>query len=153
MLIYIYISAVVAKAPRKNIAAGRSSVLSPSSGSGKKKSGGSGHSLKLWPVPKGQKGLQSFLNGNATSGSSEGAGSSSGEGPGCSNAGPSSSESEQWDRIEGALETSAHEDASSEDNQEENDTESDEETEVTNPLTQLLDGDIAQLNSDDSDND
>ncbi len=58
--------AVVAKAPRKNISvAGRTNSCSPTSGiSGKRKGkiGGSGNSLKLWPIPKGQKGLQSFIS-------------------------------------------------------------------------------------------
>lgn len=63
------VSAVVAKAPRKNVASGRSSVVSPNgvaSGKRKGKAGGGGNPLKLWPVPKGQKGLQSFL-GSQTS--------------------------------------------------------------------------------------
>ena len=68
LLITTCCTAVVAKAPRKNIAAGRSSIVSPSNGgAGKRKNkvGGSGNPLKLWPVPKGQKGLQSFFGGDS----------------------------------------------------------------------------------------
>ena len=135
--------AVVAKAPRKNIAPGRSTVLSPSSGtnSGKRKGkvGSSGHSLKLWPVPKGQKGLQSFFGGCSSSSSSDLAGPSS------DGAGPSSAaESEEWEGNEGEQGSSS---------QEEEQVEGASESQETNSSVQLLDEDIAQLNSDDSDED
>jgi hypothetical protein len=69
--IYFYPTAVVAKAPRKNVAPGRSSVVSPNGGaSGKRKGkmGGGGNPLKLWPVPKGQKGLLSFCGSHGDAG-------------------------------------------------------------------------------------
>ena len=72
---------MVAKAPRKNIAAGRSNGTAPYSGggSGKKKGkvGGCGNPLKVWPIPKGQKGLQSFFGGCSSSNDEAG-------GPSCS---------------------------------------------------------------------
>ena len=72
------VSAVAAKAPRKNVASGRSSVISPGGTAGKRKAkGGGGNPLKLWPVPKGQKGLQGFLGGGGSDGASCSAGSSS----------------------------------------------------------------------------
>lgn len=68
---------MVAKAPRKNLAA----VRSPSSCSSNKRKGkaggGGGNALKLWPVPKGQKGLQSFLGGGVIPNRQEEAGCSS----------------------------------------------------------------------------
>ena len=70
---------MVAKAPRKNLVSGRTSSVSPASGKGKGKTGGAGNPLKLWPIPKGQKGLQGFLRGGDGCGSSA-AGSSSMEG-------------------------------------------------------------------------
>lgn len=55
--------------------------MSPTNGgSGKRKGGkgGSSNSLKLWPIPKGQKGLQNFFGGdNRCIGSSSGSSSSS----------------------------------------------------------------------------
>lgn len=70
--------AVVAKAPRKNVVSG-SSVISPGGASGKRKgkAGGGGNPLKLWPVPKGQKGLQGFLGLSSGGSESESSGSSS----------------------------------------------------------------------------
>lgn len=75
------VTAVVAKAPRKNVVPGRSSVISPGSAAGKRKgkAGNGGNPLKLWPVPKGQKGLQSFLgssDGDSSSSAKEGTSSS-----------------------------------------------------------------------------
>lgn len=45
---------------------GRSAGSSPSGGSQGKRKGkaGGGNTLKRWPIPKGQKGLQSFLGGS-----------------------------------------------------------------------------------------
>ena len=85
-------TAVVAKAPRKNVASRSSNGSSPSGGSlsSKKrgKLGGGGNPLKIWPIPKGQKGLQSFFGGCSTS-NHEGGGPSG------------SSDSEELDRQEG----------------------------------------------------
>lgn len=74
------LSAVVAKAPRKNLVSGRTSTVSPASGKGKGKAGGTGNPLKRWPIPKGQKGLQGFLRGGDGGCGSSAAGSSSMEG-------------------------------------------------------------------------
>jgi len=130
---------VVAKAPRKNIAAGRSSVLLPSGGGGtgkrKSKGGGCGHSLKVWPVPKGQRGLQCFLS--ESSGSEVAVSSSDGAGP------SGVVDSEEWDKVETV---SSQEDQRPEEEQE-------EEGSVESSSVPILDDDIAQLNSDDSDED
>lgn len=77
---------MVAKAPRKNLVSGRTSTVSPVSGKGKAKAGGAGNPLKLWPIPKGQKGLQGFLRGG-----DGGCGSDADGGCGSSGAGPASS--------------------------------------------------------------
>lgn len=126
---------MVAKAPRKNIAAGRSNGISPSTGggSGKKKGkvGGSGNPLKLWPIPKGQKGLQSFFGGCGGDG-----------------AGPSgSAENNELERLEGEpsgsceeVEQLVEEEASS--------SEGGGSGIENNSSVQLLDDDITQLNSD-----
>ena len=149
MLIHLFtltnfysILAVVAKAPRKNVAAGRTSVLSPSGGGGggkRKSKGGGCHSLKVWPIPKGQKGLQCFLSESSSSRS---------EGAGSSDAGPSRIENEQLDKVEEGEATSS----SLEDQRQEEDQEEDGSV-VTGSSIPLLDDDIAQLNSDDSDED
>lgn len=131
----IYASAVVAKAPRKNIVSGRSSVISPNGGApGKRKgkAGGSGgNPLKLWPVPKGQKGLQSFFGGH---GSDDASGSSPMEGT-------STSEQLEGEEFvgtpvveEGSGSSCAESSSSCEDN-------------LTTNSVNLLD-DITQLNSD-----
>jgi hypothetical protein len=75
--------AVAAKAPRKNLPSSGSSV-SPSGGSrlGKKKAkGNGGNPFKMWPTPKWQQNLHSFLGveqpGSSNSSSSAGESSSS----------------------------------------------------------------------------
>lgn len=62
-------TAVVAKAPRKQLAPVRS-VTSPSSGKSKKgKLLVGGNPVKVWPTPTWQKGIQTFLGGGECSGS------------------------------------------------------------------------------------
>lgn len=133
---------MVAKAPRKNIAAGRSNGTSPSSGggSGKKKGkvGGSGNPLKIWPIPKGQKELQSFFGGCSGSSSSDGGG------------GPSSfANSEELDRLEGGPNGSCEE----VEQLMEGESSDSGSSGIENNSSVQLDNDITQLNSDDSDED
>lgn len=118
---------------------GRNSVVSPDGSSGKRKgkvAGSGGNPLKLWPVPKGQKGLQSFF------------GSPSGDDP----SGPSpmegTSSSQQLEEEE-LIGTSVEEGSSSSPCCEGSSSSSCEDNHPTNSAN-LLD-DITQLNSDDSD--
>ena len=69
--------AVAAKAPRKNLPSSRS-VLSPSrSGNKKKAKNNGGNPFKMWPMPKWQKGLHTFLGTEQQGGSSSAGGESS----------------------------------------------------------------------------
>ena len=138
---FSFVSAVVAKAPRKNVASVRSSVISPSgsaSGKRKGKAGGGGNPLKLWPVPKGQKGLQSFFGGQ----SSEDGGCSSA----CVEAGSSSEQLEEFAQEQFVAEEPAScEEGSSHEGEESG---CDDDTPIDS--MNLLD-DITQLNSDSED--
>ena len=139
---FSFVSAVVAKAPRKNV---RSSVISPSgsaSGKRKGKAGGGGNPLKLWPVPKGQKGLQCFFGGQ----SSEDGGCSSA----CVEAGSSSEQLEEFAQEQFVAEEPASCEEGSSHEEEGSSHEGEESDDTPIDSMNLLD-DITQLNSDSED--
>lgn len=116
---------------------GRSTAISPNGASAKRKAGSGGNPLKLWPVPKGQKGLQSFIGGHGSA-SDDDSGPSSMEG---------TSTSEQLEEEE-LVGTSVEDGPSSSC---EGSSSSCADKLPTNSVNLLED--ITQLNSDDSDQD
>ena len=134
-------SAVAAKAPRKNLPSSGSSV-SPSGGSrlSKKKAKGSGgNPFKMWPTPKWQQNLHTFLGVDQPGSSSSS--SSTGE--------SSSSASTSADTMADAQVVAGSSVASSSSCQD------GVQGSSSNMATglELLSGDIAQLNSDSEDDD
>lgn len=114
--------AVAAKAPRKTLAA-RSSMSSPSS-VGKKKSTGGGNPIKMWPKPSWQKGLQAFLGGEGSDSSDS-----------SSSANTSLTETDRLQECSGSSDSGVSTGQGS----------------SAHCSSGLLDGDIAQLNSDTED--
>lgn len=124
--------AVVAKAPRKQLAPVRS-VTSPSSGKSKKgKLFVGGNPAKAWPTPTWQKGIQTFLGGGSSSSSSGGECSSSS----ATNSGSSDSEEQPMSTVDFMSEQGSH---------------STRESHSAGVGVSLLDEDITQLNSDEDD--
>ena len=135
-------SAVAAKAPRKNLPSSGSSV-SPSGGSrlSKKKAKGSGgNPFKMWPTPKWQQNLHTFL-GVEQPGSSSSS-SSAGESSSCA-----STSADVMAEAQVVAGTSAGSSSSS--------CQDGVQGSSSNMATglELLSGDIAQLNSDSEDDD
>ena len=133
-------SAVAAKAPRKSLPSSGSSV-SPSGGSrlGKKKAKSSGgNPFKMWPTPKWQQNLHSFLGveqpGSSSSSSSPGESSSS-----------ASTSAEMTVEAQVMAGTSAGSSSSCQDG-----VQGSSSSNIATGL-ELLSGDIAQLNSDSED--
>jgi len=125
------LTAVVAKAPRKQLAPVRS-VTSPSSGKSKKgKLFVGGNPAKVWPTPTWQKGIQTFLGGGSSSSSGGECSSSS-----ATNSGSSDSEEQPMSTVDFMSEQGSH---------------STQESHSAGVGVALLDEDITQLNSDEDD--
>lgn len=141
--LYVHrLSAVAAKAPRKSLPSGGSSV-SPSGGSrlSKKKAKGSGgNPFKMWPTPKWQQNLHTFLGVEQPGSSSS---SSSGE--------SSSSASTSAEMMAEVAGTSAGSGSSCSSSSCQDGVQGSSSNMATG--LELLSGDIAQLNSDSEDDD
>ena len=127
--------AVAAKAPRKNLPSSRSAV-SPSGGGNKKKAKGvGGNPFKMWPTPKWQQNLHTFLGVEQPESS-------------CSSEAEESSSSANTsvDMMTEAQGTSAGSSSSCQDGLQGS-------SSKMSAGLELLSGDIAQLNSDSEDDD